>query len=276
MKRLLLTILTIFLVASPAAVGAQPINIPVNQLPKYSETPFGNVQAPVSFIYVGEEQQIRGFYLSRGWYEADRISATSLLRAYRAAINNLPYPTAPFSPSFINGESQELAFQLPTPANTIRQRHHTRIWDTNVRASDGRRIWVGTASFDRDIAYVGRSQIPTHTIDPNIDAERDFILRTLGIPNAQYIQLVRPQSGQNFSGDQFYTDGRAAVIVFNRVGSPPAYRNYPNSAYRQRQVVQPPRYRPTPYPHSYNITGNPLGALNYWIESTATSQGLPY
>jgi undecaprenyl-diphosphatase len=51
---------------------------------------------------------------------------------------------------------------------------------------------------------------------PNIDAERELLYQDLNlsekIKSYQKEQLVKPQIGTNFTGDQFFTDGKAYII----------------------------------------------------------------
>jgi undecaprenyl-diphosphatase len=104
-----------------------------------------------------------------------------------------------------------LAFQKPTNSNTLRQRHHTRLWHTDFKLADGKEVWVATASYDEGIEFAGPAKLPTHHIDPNIDAERSYIVSSLGLKNVSYEQVVNPQAGKNASGDTFFTDGKAVV-----------------------------------------------------------------
>ncbi len=56
----------------------------------------------------------------------------------------------------------------------------------------------------------------THTIDPNIDAERELLIQDLETAGAvisrEKLQLVKPNLGENFSGDAFFTDGMAYIL----------------------------------------------------------------
>ncbi len=124
---------------------------------------------------------------------------------------NRQYLNAPVTPSYLNAKPQDLAFQKPTDANTLKQRHHTRVWRTDYVLPDGRPIWVATASLDDGVKFAGPAKLPTHHIDPNIDAERSFIAQSLGVPS-DLIQVVNSQLGRNASGDPFYTDGKAIII----------------------------------------------------------------
>ena len=114
--------------------------------------------------------------------------------------------------SDLAAKPEERAFQKPTQTKTWRQRHHTRLSRTNYKLTDGRQIWVATASFDEGIEFAGAAKLPTHHIDPDIDAERAYIAHSLGLEGVIYLQVVKPQAGTNASGDIFFTDGKALLI----------------------------------------------------------------
>jgi hypothetical protein len=96
------------------------------------------------------------------------------------------------------------------------QRHHIRLWSTQVRTTDGRDVWLATASFDRGFELAPASFLPTHQIDPNIDAERAYVVASLEqagvVSQTSSVQLVPPESGHNFAGDPFHTDGVAVIL----------------------------------------------------------------
>ena len=146
-----------------------------------------------------------------GRFKSDSSNLFSTLRDLAVGFHNEQYLNAPVTPSYLNTKPQDLAFQKPTEANTLKQRHHTRIWRTGYVLPDGRPIWVATASFDDGVEFAGPAKLPTHHIDPNIDAERNFIAQSLSVPN-NLIQVVGSQLGKNGSGDPFYTDGKATIV----------------------------------------------------------------
>lgn len=183
----------------------------VKQLPVYSETFTGLKMEPINFIYIGYSNQIEKLFASHGWYKSDPSTLSNTLRALAVGFQNEQYLNAPVTPSYLNAKPQDLAFQKPTEANTLKQRHHTRIWRTGYVLPDGRPIWVATASFDDGVEFAGPAKLPTHHIDPNIDAERNFIAHSLSVPNS-LIQVVGSQLGKNGSGDPFYTDGKATIV----------------------------------------------------------------
>lgn len=72
-------------------------------------------------------------------------------------------------------------------------------------------MYVGTASFDTRIKW-----LVTHKIQPDIDTERDMLLEDLQragvVANYQEQRFVTPTLGKNFSGDEFFTDGRVFIV----------------------------------------------------------------
>lgn len=182
------------------------------RLPLYSETLTGEHMEPANFIYVGTEEQVVAAFEGAGWDRADRSTFGNTLRAFAVGLQGGQYSSAPVTPAFMAGEPETVAFQKATASNSLRQRHHTRIWQTDYTAPDGRPVWEATASFDDGIEFAGAAKVPTHHIDPNIDAERAFIIGTLGYPE-DLVQLTHPQMGRNGSGDEFFTDGKAQLVV---------------------------------------------------------------
>ena len=196
----------------PTVITLQSIDArSITKLPLYSETLTGSRMEPINFIYVGNEAQIAGIFTKHGWYRADKSTVSNTLKAIAVGFQGKQYLTAPVTPSYLNYQPENLAFQHPTSTHSLKQRHHTRIWRTNYVLADGRQIWVATASFDQGIEFVGAARLPTHHIDPNIDGERGFIINSLNI-TANFVDVVPPELGKNASGDGFFTDGKAELV----------------------------------------------------------------
>jgi undecaprenyl-diphosphatase len=184
----------------------------VGLLPTQSESILGQYQEPISLIVLAEnEADFLEAFRKSGWLLGDRPSISTLTRAAIAVWFDREYTTAPLTPSFWNGQPHDFGFQIETADKSLRERHHARFWSTGFRSADGQFIFVGTASFDDGLKWG-----LTHHINPNIDAERNFLasdLRDTGLVKTERsIQLVAPVLGQNLTGDPFFTDGK--VIVF--------------------------------------------------------------
>jgi membrane-associated phospholipid phosphatase len=219
-----IVIILISILAGPALIHLSPVaaeprltildslnKITVKKLPLFSETLSGKTMEPINFIYLGSAQQIEQAFLSHGWFKADPSTLSNLLKALSVGLQGHQYLNAPVTPSYLAAKPENLAFQQPTKSNTLRQRHHTRLWRTDFRLADGKEIWVATASFDEGIEFAGPAKLPTHHIDPNIDAERTYIATSLNLKVLSELQVVKPQAGKNAAGDIFFTDGRALL-----------------------------------------------------------------
>lgn len=183
-------------------------------IPRYTETLTGETQEPVSFIISAkDDSSFMADFEKAGWSLADPVNFNSTSELIKFAILNKEYSTAPMTPSFWNKQVHNFGFEKSTDVKSVRQRHHARFWKTNLITAQKETIYVGTASLD-----IGIKWFITHKISPDIDTERELLLTDLQkigvIKNFERVKLVSPALGQNFSGDQFFTDGGAYFIVF--------------------------------------------------------------
>ncbi len=185
----------------------------VQFIPHYSETLTGARMAPISFLFVGEQGQLEDVFIKNGWYKADEFNIASGIQAVTIGIQNKQYLNGPVTPSYLNAKPHDIAFEQPSETNNFRQRHHIRWWKTNYILPGNKPLWVATASFDDNVKFVPGLMIPTHSIDPNIDGERDYTAHSIGITDPTYIQVVPAQIGKNGAGDQFFTDGKAILLM---------------------------------------------------------------
>lgn len=179
---------------------------------KFTETLSGAKQEPLSFIiFAKDDEELIALFDRAGWSLADRINLHTTIKTAKTAINKKSYHTAPMTPSFWNLEVHNFGFEKATDANNIRQRHHARFWRTKYKTEDGLQIYVGTASLD-----IGIKWGITHIISPDIDTERDYLLADLtqANPEIEYVKksFVDPVLGQNFVGDQFFSDGQVYFL----------------------------------------------------------------
>jgi len=183
-----------------------------NNLNKYSETLSGKSGEPMSFFIVAKnDEEFLNFFNKSGWILARYPNLKSLTKVAMSAILNKEDTTAPMTPSFWNAQIHNFGFQKSTNEKTARKRHHVRFWKTNMTTSNGENIYIGTASFDKGIKWG-----ITHSIDPDIDTERDFLFNDLNstglIKNYKKEKFVKPVLGKNFIGDYFFTNGEIYII----------------------------------------------------------------
>lgn len=188
----------------------------LNAIPKKTETLAGRSQAPINLVFVGSRGALLRAFDRAGWSVADSISIHSVGRTVKASLENESYPNAPISPTFYDGRVQDIGQQQETSSRTVRERHHVRLWLAPIALRDGETVWVGSASFDKSVAYSPVLKFPTHIIDPDIDKERDYIRDALvetGLVEKQTtVPLTERILGRTAAGSPFFTDGLAHVL----------------------------------------------------------------
>ncbi len=185
-------------------------------LPRFSMKMTGATQAPVSLIFLGSGADLLDVFRNAGWHAADRVNVGTALRAFGRGVLNRPYPTAPVFPSFLEGKLHDVDFQRTDDGGSSRRRHHARWWLTDF-VCEGRQVWVATASYDAGVGVGRIFPTPIHHIHPDIDAERDYIVRSLTAAGplrvTQEVRITQPMAGRNAAGDSFYTQGMAFVLA---------------------------------------------------------------
>ena len=206
----------------PGIAGAVPLEVLRRQFPPglklTSEDLAGGPMEPAAFIFAGDDARLERGFERAGWSLADTPSAAGLLHELVCVIRDAPDPHGPVTPSYYDTQPQDLAFERPaTASQSIRHRHHIRIWRAPRYLAPATPLWVATCSYDEGVKFVWKPYLVTHRIDPRIDVERDLIASELRAAGAQDLGLVNvtgPRRGSNAGGDAFVTDGQAHVIVF--------------------------------------------------------------
>ena len=76
---------------------------------------------------------------------------------------------------------------------------------------------MATASFDAGVGIGRLFPLPIHHIHPDIDAERDYVVRSVTgtgrVEVTQHVRVTEPMMGKNAAGDRFFTQGTALVLA---------------------------------------------------------------
>ena len=152
-----------------------------------------------------------------GWYPADPITLRTSIEIVGSVAFDRPYRDAPVSPLYYQGKKEQLAFEKPDGKSADR-RHHVRFWQVLDKGTDGRPVWLGSVTFDRGVGLSHDTGQVTHHIAPDIDAERDGLMRDLReagmVQNFFQISGTGPTLfGRNGEGDPYYTDGEIDVAT---------------------------------------------------------------
>lgn len=155
-----------------------------------------------------------------GWVQADPLNVRDDVHLAEAAMFKRLYPRAPVSHLYLFNRPED--FAVERELGSVARRDHARFWDTGrTDPKTHLELWIGDASKDVAIKILFRHNVPigtTHRIDPNIDAERDSIVQAMqargmapSVVNETGIGATT--NGRNATGDRFFTDGNARVVV---------------------------------------------------------------
>jgi hypothetical protein len=207
-------------VSVPHGPGCMPVTasrplVAIPELPEFvprSETKAGKFLGdPMNLIFLGTLDDLDSAFLRAGWVNAKPASFGTVSREIVAGLANRQSIGAPLATQYFRRRPQDFAYQLAGP--NARYRHHARVWQLDSLAS----VWIGAATEDAGMKvnpFKGRF---THAIRPDIDGERDRIVRELEATGCadlvDYVAIPGAvQHGRNYTGQQFVTDGRTVVI----------------------------------------------------------------
>ena len=170
---------------------------------------------PINVGLVGNKDDVLCAMHAAGWYPADPITFKSSAEIIGSVILRRPYRDAPVSPLFYEGRREDLAFEKPV-GDSADRRNHVRLWEVLEEGQEGRPVWLGSATFDRDVGLSRYTGQVTHHIGPDIDAERDLL--TDDLKRAKVVQAIYEVTGvgptlvgRNGEGDRYYTDGEIKI-----------------------------------------------------------------
>jgi hypothetical protein len=184
-------------------------------LPMVTRTGSGIPGDALNVGLVGSKEDVLRAMQAAGWFPADPITLRTSIEIIGSVVLDRPDQDAPVSPLYYQEKKQQLAFEKPD-GRSADKRHHVRFWLILEKGSEGRPVWLGSVTFDRGVGLSHDTGQVTHHIGPDIDAERDLLMRDLR--NAEMVQSVFQISGtgptllgRNGEGDRYYTDGEIDV-----------------------------------------------------------------
>jgi hypothetical protein len=192
--------------------------------PAVTETPQGIPGDPLNVGLVGDKADVILALHRAGWYPADPITLKSSVEIAASVVLDRPYDEAPVSTLLYEGRKQDLAFEKPI-GDSADRRNHVRLWLVLEKGVEGRPVWLGSATLDRGVGLSHDTGQITHHIAPDVDDERDRLIRELVaakiVTRLYQVSGVGPTlNGRNGEGDRYYTDGEIRVAVLSPGASP--------------------------------------------------------
>lgn len=203
--------------ATAAPAPAEIVLSAADDLPKqtgfdpFAESLIGMRVEPVSMVLVAPDAAALGAAFAKaGWNRPARADLGHLAEAALAAWTNRPDPAAPITPYFRDGRPNDLAFQRLDASDGQQRWHYLRVWQTGFRLEGGEELFLATASLDDGMKWG-----LVHHISPDLDADRDAILKQLA--GSGVVQVLGqtegngPLSGEDEFGDPWFSDGRIVI-----------------------------------------------------------------
>ena len=177
----------------------------------------------LNLIFAAQENDLQAAFANAGWVKVEK-SAPQII--WHLLWQRKHYAKLPMDKLYVFGRSQDYSFALPDPVSIVARRHHLRIWKTD-RTVDGVPLWVGAATHDVAIEFVKHKFRLFHKIDPNVDAERDFIAtdlaRTSQLAGEHFVRCISPVfNGQTATGQAYYSDSRMLFLELTQGPSAPS------------------------------------------------------
>ncbi len=197
------------------SIVTTPESIFTTDAMRYSESLIGEKEEPINFIFLAEnDRSLFKAFRASGWLISDQATLPSLFKLIKSRMMQTPYLSAPVSPSFWNAEMQSWTFTSPAVRNRPAA-EHINIWKSDYLLENGRRIYTGVAyATEYNIGVIAK-------LSPDIDAVRERLCRDLNatgtVTLVQKLPLVRAQTGKNFTGQPFFTDGKAYLLTVRTV-----------------------------------------------------------
>jgi hypothetical protein len=178
----------------------------------------------VNLLFVAQADDLQEAFQRGGWNKVDKSKPTIVWHLLRHATHNVKLPMARF---YLFGRVQDHSYALPDPTAIVTRRHHIRIWKTDHEI-DGTPVWAAAAIHDVAIEFLKHGLI-NHRIDPNVDAERDFVGENLAktrlVNYREYVHGVDPVfDAQTEAGQVYYSDSKILLLDLRQTMSSQADR----------------------------------------------------
>jgi hypothetical protein len=206
---------------SPASEqGSDPGGI-ISMLPPRILDGQGREGDMMNLLFVAREDDFRHVFADAGWVQSDKMRPTLF---WHLLWQRRHYARLPMDTFYAFGRPQDMSFSLPDPTCVLTRRHHVRIWKTDYEVN-GVPVWVGAATHDVALQFQKRRLWMTHRIDPDVDAEREFIaqslLKTDLVTREEYLPTAIPIfQARTTTGETFHSDSRVLVLELSQAPAP--------------------------------------------------------
>ncbi len=201
----------------PARENVSGLSEMLKMLPPRVTNGEGREGDMINLIFQAREEDLQEAFAQAGWLKVER---SNRLIFWHLLWQRQHYTKLPMDRLYVFGRAQDYSYALPDPRSIVARRHHLRIWKTG-QVVDGVPLWVAAATHDVSIQFVKHKFRLFHRIDPNVDAERDFIAGNLSeakrLTREEYVNCLEPISGaQTATGQAYYSDSRMLLLELHQ------------------------------------------------------------
>jgi hypothetical protein len=168
----------------------------------------------LNLILIAQKEDLERAFEQAGWVRVDKPKPAVIF--WHLLCQRTHYTKLPMARYYVFGRVQDYSYAMPDPASILTRRHHLRIWRTDYEVA-GKPVWVGAATHDVAIVIDKRRVRFDHRIDPQVDAERDFIAsnlaQTLLVTHKEYLASADPVfEAQTTRGQTYHSDSRMLLL----------------------------------------------------------------
>jgi len=204
-----------------ARAGVSELGEMIKFLPPHTLDGQGREGDMLNLIFIATKDDLEGAFVRAGWVKTEKSKPAIV---WHLLWQRNHYVKLPMATLYVFGRAQTYSFALPDPTSVVTRRHHLRIWKTDYSV-DGVPIWVGAATHDVALQIEIKKLRIVHRIDPQVDAERDFIAGDLAdntrlVTHVEYLDCIDPVfKGQTATGGNYYSDSRLLLLQLRQVNA---------------------------------------------------------
>src|SRR5262250_2457575 len=192
------------------------------KIPRRISDKDGNPGDMVNFLILGSEAAMQRVFTTAGRVKVDADVKDTVLHGLIGSLSKESYLTMPMSILYLFGRPQDYGWAHAEPISVVKSRNHLRIWKAPF-AINGEMLWVGAATHDIGFERDQRNNGITHKIDPNIDAERDYVEKTLSstglVSQVMHFLPDNPmKEAKTATGGSFHSNGEVLILKLGETG----------------------------------------------------------
>ncbi len=186
------------------------------QIPRRIGDKDGNPGDMVNFLILASESGMQRAFTTAAWVKVDADVKSTVLHGIIGSLSKEAYLTMPMSPLYLFGRAQDYGWAHAEPISVVASRNHLRVWKAPFTINGGT-VWVGAATHDIGFERDQRNNGITHKIDPNIDAERDYVGKTLSstglVGQMMHFLPDNPmKEAKTATGGSFHSNGEVLIL----------------------------------------------------------------